>query len=185
MGPTGSGKELFAAAIHALSARAHKPMVTINCAAIPEALLEAELFGYVRGAFTGAVQSHLGRVHTANGGTLFLDEIGELPLGMQAKLLRFIDQGEIQRLGSTELCRADVRLIAATNCDLAAMTRQRQFREDLYYRLSVFPIERRGGGGARSLRVAGECARTAACDRAGAHPGGGRTDYTGTPGSRT
>jgi transcriptional regulator with GAF, ATPase, and Fis domain len=140
-GPTGTGKELVANAIHELSPRADKRMVTINCAAIPEALLEAELFGYNRGAFTGAVQSHMGRIHTAHGGTLFLDEIGEMPLGMQAKLLRFIDRGEIQRLGSSDTSRVDARVIAATNVDLADLSRQKLFREDLYYRLAVFPIE--------------------------------------------
>jgi DNA-binding NtrC family response regulator len=140
-GPTGTGKELVANAIHELSSRAGKRMVTINCAAIPEALLEAELFGYTRGAFTGAVQSHLGRIHAAQGSTLFLDEIGEMPLGMQAKLLRFIDRGEIQRLGSSDTCRVDARVIAATNQDLAELSRQKLFREDLYYRLAVFPIE--------------------------------------------
>ena len=140
-GPTGTGKELVANAVHELSARSNKRMVTINCAAIPEALLEAELFGYIRGAFTGAVQSHMGRIHTAHGGTLFLDEVGEMPLGMQAKLLRFIDRGEIQRLGSSDTVRVDVRVIAATNVDLAQLSRQRLFREDLYYRLAVFPIE--------------------------------------------
>lgn len=140
-GPTGTGKELVAAGIHELSLRSSKRMVTINCAAIPEALLEAELFGYVRGAFTGAVQSHMGRIHAAHGGTLFLDEIGEMPLGMQSKLLRFIDRGEIQRLGSSDSFHVDVRIIAATNLDLAALSRQKLFREDLYYRLSVFPIE--------------------------------------------
>ena len=140
-GPTGTGKELVAAAIHELSARAARRMVTINCAAIPEALLEAELFGYIRGAFTGAVQSHMGRIHAAHGGTLFLDEIGDVPLGMQAKLLRFIDRGEIQRLGSSEALRVDVRIIAATNVSLGELVRQKLFREDLYYRLSVFPIE--------------------------------------------
>jgi transcriptional regulator with GAF, ATPase, and Fis domain len=140
-GPTGSGKELVANAIHELSSRAGKRMVTINCAAIPEALLEAELFGYIRGAFTGAVQSHMGRVHAAHGGTLFLDEIGEMPLGMQAKLLRFIDRGEIQRLGSSDAFRVDARVIAATNVNLAELSHQKLFREDLYYRLAVFPIE--------------------------------------------
>jgi DNA-binding NtrC family response regulator len=140
-GPTGTGKELVANAIHELSARSGKRMVTINCAAIPEALLEAELFGYTRGAFTGAVQSHMGRIHAAQGSTLFLDEIGEMPLGMQAKLLRFIDRGEIQRLGSADACRVDARVIAATNLDLAELSRQKLFREDLYYRLAVFPIE--------------------------------------------
>lgn len=139
-GPTGTGKELVARAIHQLSSRADKPFVVINCAAIPEALLEAELFGYTRGAFTGAVQPNLGRIQSANGGTLFLDEVGELPLGMQAKLLRFLDQGELQRLGSTESSRVNVRLIAATNAKLEVLSRQRLFREDLFYRLSVFPI---------------------------------------------
>ena len=110
-------------AIHRLSPRAGKPFVVINCAAIPEALLEAELFGYVRGAFTGAVQSRSGRIQSAHGGTLFLDEIGELPLGMQAKLLRFLDQGEVQRLGSSDVFRVDVRVIAATNADLAELAR--------------------------------------------------------------
>jgi transcriptional regulator with GAF, ATPase, and Fis domain/CheY-like chemotaxis protein len=140
-GPTGTGKELVANAVHELSSRAGKRMVTINCAAIPEALLEAELFGYTRGAFTGAVQSHMGRIHAAQGSTLFLDEIGEMPLGMQAKLLRFIDRGEIQRLGSADICRVDARVVAATNLDLAELSRQKLFREDLYYRLAVFPIE--------------------------------------------
>jgi transcriptional regulator with GAF, ATPase, and Fis domain len=141
IGATGTGKELVAAAIHELSSRAGKRMVTINCAAIPEPLLEAELFGYIRGAFTGAVQSHMGRIHAAQGSTLFLDEIGEMPLGMQAKLLRFIDSGEIQRLGSSDACHVNARVIAATNLDLAALAQQKLFREDLYYRLAVFPIE--------------------------------------------
>ncbi len=140
-GATGTGKEVVAGAIHQLSLRSGKPFVVINCAAIPEALLESELFGYVRGAFTGAVQSRLGRIHSAHGGTLFLDEVGELPLGMQSKLLRFLDQGEVQRLGSSDLFRVDVRVIAATNADLAELTERKQFREDLYYRLSVFPLE--------------------------------------------
>ncbi len=140
-GPTGTGKEVVAEAIHQLSPRADKPFVAINCAAIPEALLESELFGYVRGAFTGAVQSRLGRIHSAHGGTLFLDEIGEVPLSLQSKLLRFLDQGEVQRLGSSDLFRVDVRVIAATNANLAELSQNRQFREDLFYRLSVFPIE--------------------------------------------
>ena len=139
-GPTGSGKEVVATAIHRLSPRADKPFVVINCAAIPEALLESELFGYVRGAFTGAVQSRLGRIHSAHGGTLFLDEIGDLPLGMQAKLLRFLDQGEVQRLGSADVFRVDVRVLAATNANLADLSERKLFREDLFYRLSVFPI---------------------------------------------
>jgi DNA-binding NtrC family response regulator len=140
-GPTGTGKELVANAIHQLSPRAGKPFVVINCAAIPEALLESELFGYVRGAFTGAVQSRVGRIHGAHGGTLFLDEVGELPLGIQAKLLRFLDQGEVQRLGSSDVFRVDVRVIAATNANLGELAQTKQFREDLFYRLSVFPID--------------------------------------------
>jgi transcriptional regulator with GAF, ATPase, and Fis domain len=140
-GATGTGKEVVASAIHRLSPRVTKPFVVINCAAIPEALLESELFGYVRGAFTGAVQSRLGRIHSAHGGTLFLDEIGELPLGMQAKLLRFLDQGEVQRLGSSDVFRVDVRVLAATNAKLNDLVKSKQFREDLFYRLSVFPID--------------------------------------------
>src|SRR5208282_89431 len=114
-GETGTGKELVAEAIHGLSPRAKHPFVVVNCAAIPESLFEAELFGYSRGAFTGAVQSRLGRIHVAQGGTLFLDEIGELPLSMQAKLLRFLQNGEVQRLGSSDVYRVDVRVICATN----------------------------------------------------------------------
>ena len=133
--------KLVASAVHRLSPRATKPFVVINCAAIPEALLESELFGYVRGAFTGAVQSRLGRIHSAHGGTLFLDEIGELPLGIQAKLLRFLDQGEVQRLGSSDIFRVDVRVVAATNANLEELCAKKQFREDLFYRLAVFPID--------------------------------------------
>lgn len=140
-GPTGSGKELVARALHALSPRAAKPIVVVNCAAIPEALLESELFGFTRGAFTGAVQSQLGRIAAAHGGTLFLDEVSELPLGMQAKLLRFLEQKEIQRLGSSDTMRVDVRVVAASNVDLAGLAGTRKFREDLFYRLSAFPIE--------------------------------------------
>ncbi len=133
-GASGTGKEVVAEAIHRLSPRANKEFVVINCAAIPEALLESELFGYVRGAFTGAVQSRIGRIHSAHGGTLFLDEIGELPLGMQAKLLRFLDQGEVQRLGSSDVFRVDVRVLAASNAKLAELVERKQFREDLFYR---------------------------------------------------
>ena len=140
MGETGTGKELVAEAIHRLSLRAKQPFVVVNCAAIPESLLEAELFGHVRGAYTGAVQSKLGRIHVAQGGTLFLDEIGELPLGMQAKLLRFLQSGEVQRLGSTDIHRVDVRVICATNVKLDELVEAKQFRMDLYYRLAVFPI---------------------------------------------
>jgi DNA-binding NtrC family response regulator len=140
-GPTGTGKELVARALHALSPRSAKPLVVVNCAAIPDALLESELFGYTRGAFTGAVQSQIGRIPAAHGGTLFLDEVSELPLGMQAKLLRFLEQKEIQRLGTSEVTRVDVRVVAATNVDLAGRAARGEFRQDLFYRLSAFPIE--------------------------------------------
>src|SRR5271168_4911439 len=139
-GPTGTGKELVARGIHEYSRRSRGPFVVVNCAAIPESLLEAELFGFTRGAFTGAFQSRLGRIHAAHGGTLLLDEVGELPLGMQAKLLRFVQEGEVQRLGSADLFRVDTRLIAATNADLLQRVQEKQFREDLYYRLAVFPL---------------------------------------------
>ncbi|HKQ88230.1 MAG TPA: sigma-54 dependent transcriptional regulator [Candidatus Acidoferrales bacterium] len=141
VGSTGTGKELVARGIHELSRRSRGPFVVVNCAAIPESLLEAELFGFARGAFTGAVQSRLGRIHAAHGGTLFLDEVGELPLSMQAKLLRFVQEGEVQRLGSADLFRVDTRVIAATNADLLQRVREKQFREDLYYRLAVFPLD--------------------------------------------
>ncbi|MFZ0479800.1 MAG: sigma-54 dependent transcriptional regulator [Terriglobales bacterium] len=140
-GESGTGKDVVARALHQLSLRRLKPFVVVNCAAIPEALLEAELFGYVKGAFTGAVQSKIGRIHAAQGGTLFLDEIGDLALGLQSKLLRFLEQGEVQRLGSNDMFRVDVRVVAATNAPLRALVQQRAFREDLYYRLSVFPID--------------------------------------------
>jgi DNA-binding NtrC family response regulator len=140
-GETGAGKELAAEAVHKLSPRCDKPFVTVNCAAIPEPLLEAELFGHTRGAFTGAVQSRLGKIHAAQTGTIFFDEIGELPLASQSKLLRFLECGEIQRLGTSDVFRLDVRVIAATNVDLERRVEQGLFREDLYYRLSVFPLE--------------------------------------------
>jgi len=140
-GATGTGKELVARAIHQLSGRAAKPWAVVNCAAIPEALLESELFGHVRGAFTGAVQGYAGRIHLAQGGTLFLDEVGELPLSLQAKLLRFLDQKEVQRLGSSEAMKVDVRVVAATNANLTRCVEQGRFRDDLYYRLSTFPLE--------------------------------------------
>jgi DNA-binding NtrC family response regulator len=140
-GPTGTGKEIVARALHQISPRAHRPFVVVNCAAIPETLLESELFGHVRGAFTGAVQAQIGRIHAAQGGTLFFDEVGELPTALQAKLLRFLEQKEVQRLGSPEVVRVDVRVIAATNADLATRVRERRFRDDLYYRLAAFPLE--------------------------------------------
>jgi DNA-binding NtrC family response regulator len=139
-GPTGSGKELVAEALHRLSTRSRKPFVAINCAAIPEALLEAELFGHTRGAFTGAVQGRVGRIESADGGTLFLDEIGEMPLSLQSKLLRFVESGELQRVGDNETVKVDVRIIAATHRPLARHTQEGKFRADLYYRLAVFLI---------------------------------------------
>lgn len=139
-GPTGSGKELVAEALHRLSPRNRKPFVAINCAAIPEALLEAELFGHTRGAFTGAVQGRVGRIEAADGGTLFLDEIGEMPLALQSKLLRFVECGELQRVGDNETVKVDVRILAATHRPLAQHTLTGTFRADLYYRLAVFLI---------------------------------------------
>jgi DNA-binding NtrC family response regulator len=139
-GPTGSGKEIVAEALHRYSPRCRKPFVAINCAAIPEALLEAELFGHTRGAFTGAVQGRVGRIESANGGTLFLDEIGEMPLALQSKLLRFVESGELQRVGDNETVKVDVRIIAATHLPMLEQTQAGSFRADLYYRLAVFLI---------------------------------------------
>ena len=139
-GPTGSGKELVAEALHRLSTRSRKPFVAINCAAIPEALLEAELFGHTRGAFTGAVQGRMGRIESADGGTLFLDEIGEMPLALQSKLLRFVECGELQRVGDNETVKVDVRIVAATHRPLAQNAQEGKFRSDLYFRLAVFLV---------------------------------------------
>ena len=141
LGETGTGKELVAKAVHRLSARAGKPYVVLNCAAIPEHLLEAELFGHTRGAFTGAVTSRMGRIEAAHGGTLFLDEIGEMPLPSQAKMLRFLENGEIQKVGENESIHVDVRIVAATHQPLEDQATERRFRLDLYHRLAVFPVE--------------------------------------------
>ena len=139
-GETGTGKELIARAIHNLSTRRERTLVKMNCAAIPTGLLESELFGHERGAFTGAVAQKVGRFELANGGTIFLDEVGDIPLELQSKLLRVLQEQEFERLGSTKTIRVDVRLVAATNQELLQMVAEKQFRSDLYYRLNVFPI---------------------------------------------
>lgn len=140
-GESGTGKDLVARAIHSVSLREKQPFIVINCAAIPEPLLEAELFGYTKGSFTGATQSRIGRIHSAHGGTLFLDEIGDMPYPLQSKILRFLEQGEVQRIGGTDTLKVDCRVIAATNAALKSLVKKKQFREDLYYRLAVFPIQ--------------------------------------------
>ena len=148
-GESGTGKELVAQAIHCQSQRADREMLSVNCAAIPESLIEAELFGHVKGAFTGATSDRAGLIESADQSTLFLDEIGELPLEAQSRLLRVLQEGEIRRVGSTERTYVDVRLIAATHRNLLEMVSKGQFREDLYYRLNVIelrcpPLRERG-----------------------------------------
>ena len=139
-GETGTGKEVIASAIHTCSKRRDRAFVKLNCTAIPVGLLESELFGHEKGAFTGAVARKIGRFEAAHGGTLFLDEIGDIPLELQPKLLRVLQEGEFERLGSTQTQRVNVRLVAATNGDLGRLISERRFRSDLYYRLNVFPI---------------------------------------------
>jgi len=140
LGETGTGKELVARAVHGMSLRKQRALIKMNCAALPANLIESELFGHEKGAYTGALSRRLGRFEIAHGATLFLDEIGELPLELQPKLLRVIENGEFERLGSSETKKVDVRIIAATNRNLAEEVRQGRFREDLWYRLNIFPI---------------------------------------------
>ncbi len=140
IGETGTGKELIAQAIHSFSPRRDRPLVKVNCAVLPANLIESELFGHEKGAFTGAAARRIGRFELAHGATIFLDEIGELPLELQAKLLRVLHEGEFERLGSSRTIKVDVRVIAATNQDLKEEVRRGRFRDDLYYRLNVFPV---------------------------------------------
>src|SRR5207249_11959380 len=140
LGETGTGKELVARAIHEKSARRDRPFVSVNCAAVPSELIESELFGHEKGAFTGAASRHLGKFEQAHGGTLFLDEIGDMPAAMQAKLLRLLQEGELERIGGERPIVVDTRVITATHRDLEALVRKGSFREDLYHRIFVFPI---------------------------------------------
>ncbi|MEN9682130.1 MAG: hypothetical protein RLZZ627_2023 [Pseudomonadota bacterium] len=141
IGETGTGKEVLATALQQQSPRAEKPFITINCAALPESLAESELFGHKKGSFTGAVSNQLGRLQAANGGTVFLDEVDSLPIPLQAKLLRFLETGEIQPVGESTAQKVDVRILAATNADLQDRINRGEFRRDLYYRLNVVPLE--------------------------------------------
>ncbi len=140
LGETGTGKELISRAIHGVSSRSERPLVKVNCAALHSELIESELFGHEKGAFTGAFEKKIGRFELANGGTIFLDEIGELPLDLQVKLLRVLQEGEFERLGNPNTIKVDVRVIAATNRNLRKEVEKGNFREDLYFRLNVFPI---------------------------------------------
>ncbi len=141
IGETGTGKEVLANGLQQQSPRANKPFITINCAALPESLAESELFGHKKGSFTGAIANQLGRLQAANGGTVFLDEVDSLAIALQAKLLRFLESGEIQPVGETQFQKVDVRIIAATNADLQERINRGEFRRDLYYRLNVVPLE--------------------------------------------